>query len=129
VSENILDRIRVLALQDRRYAPMAYIFVFEALDYTVEHIAQAKRHVTGRELLEGIRLLAVKQFGPMAKMVFNVWGVYKTQDFGTIVFNLVSEGLMGKTDNDSIEDFTDIYDFEDAFSLDRTVQLNAASQE
>lgn len=126
MSENILDRIRLLALQDRRYSPMAYVFLFEALDYTVEKLVGEKRHVSGRELLDGIRCLAIEQFGPMSKLVFKTWGLKSTEDFGHIVFNLVGEGLMGKTDTDSIEDFKEVFSFNDAFSLDRTVQLKTS---
>lgn len=102
---------------------MAYVFIFEALDYTVDRIAGEKRHVSGRELLEGIRALAIDQFGPMAKLVFKNWGVTCTEDFGHLVFNLVQDGLMGKTETDSINDFKDVFNFNDAFSLDHTVQL------
>jgi uncharacterized repeat protein (TIGR04138 family) len=126
VSENILDRIRLLALQDRRYSPMAYVFIFEALDYTVEKLVGEKRHVTGKELLEGIRCLAIEQFGPLAKFVFKTWGLTSTEDFGHIVFNLVNEGLMGKTETDSLDDFKEVFSFNDAFSLDRTVHLKTS---
>lgn len=129
MSENLVERIRLLALQDRRYSPMAYVFVFEALDHTVTRIAGEKRHVTGRELLDGVRDLAIRQFGPMARLVFREWGITRTEDFGHIVFNLVKEGLMGKTENDSLDDFKDVFQFEEAFSLDNTVQLSAAKSE
>ena len=72
-------------------------------------------HVTGQELLDGIRWLAKREFGPMAKTVFESWGVSKTGDFGDIVFSLVEEGILGKNDRDSKEDFKDVYDFDDAF--------------
>ena len=99
---------------DARYDFEAYRFCFQALDYTVETLGE-KRHVTGRELLRGIRELAIQEFGPLAQMVLNNWGVYKTEDFGHIVFNLVKNNLMSKTEEDSVADFRGIYDFNEAF--------------
>jgi uncharacterized repeat protein (TIGR04138 family) len=70
------------------------------------------RHLTGRELCEAIRLYALDQFGFMAKTVLNTWGVYKTRDFGNIVFNLIEIGEMSKTKDDRQEDFDDVFDFD-----------------
>lgn len=106
--------IRDLVAKDPRYPFEAYGFLFEALEFTVREIGE-KRHISGRELLEGIRKMAVAQFGGLARMVFDGWNVRKTDDFGEIVFNLVEAGLMGKTDQDSKEDFHDVYDFDEAF--------------
>lgn len=73
------------------------------------------RHVTGKQLMEGIRKYALKQFGFMALTVFEQWGIKQDEDFGNIVFNLVESGLMGKTETDSRDDFKNIYDFKKAF--------------
>jgi uncharacterized repeat protein (TIGR04138 family) len=123
MSENLLDQVREVASRNGSYSVSAYLFVFESLDYTVKNIAGEKRHVTGRELIEGLRRLAIEQFGPMAMLVLHRWGVRSTRDVGAIVFHLVDSGLMGKTENDSLEDFADGFDFERAFSLDETVRL------
>ena len=105
--------------KDPRYNPDAYFFLVEALDVTVKDIRKNQpdhgRHVTGKELLEGIRDFALDEFGPMAFTVFAEWGVHTTQDFGEIVFNLVESGRLGKTETDSREDFKDAFSFEDAF--------------
>ncbi len=111
---NPIEKIRQLVKKDGRYRLEAYCFVFEALDYTLRRLGE-HRHVTGRELCEGIRDLAIEKFGPLASTVFAYWGVTRTEDFGAIVFNLVDAGLMGKTETDSIEDFHDVYDFEEVF--------------
>ncbi|HSU56804.1 MAG TPA: Minf_1886 family protein [Candidatus Dormibacteraeota bacterium] len=111
-----LEKIRV---KDPRYTRDAYIFVREALDHTQKTIVKdAKgriRHVSGQELLEGIRDLALAQFGPMATTVLEEWGIQKCQDFGEIVFNMVENDLLAKTDKDSRADFASGYDFFDAF--------------
>jgi uncharacterized repeat protein (TIGR04138 family) len=120
---NPIERIRDLAKKDSRYRIEAYCYVFEALDFTLRRIG-THRHVSGRELCEGIRDLAIEKFGPLAKTVFAHWGITRTEDFGTIVFNLVDAGLMGKTDTDSIEDFRSVYDFDDVF--ERNLRLHVS---
>jgi len=109
--ENPLGRI---IAKDPRYKPDAYVFVHDALGHTWARLDQ-QRHVTGVELLVGIRDLALERYGPMARAVLNSWGVRTTDDFGAIVFNLVDAGLMSKTEEDRIEDFHAVYDFDDAF--------------
>ncbi len=114
--DETLDKI---VARDPRYHRDAYLFVREALDYTHKRVGKAAkgalRHVTGQELLAGIRAFALAQFGPMAMMVFDDWGVRCGEDFGEIVFNMVDAGLLGKTAQDSREDFRGGYDFFEAF--------------
>jgi uncharacterized repeat protein (TIGR04138 family) len=100
--------------QDPRYKPEAYVFVHDALGHTSAKLEQ-RRHITGRELLDGIKDLALQRYGPMARAVLNSWGVRTTDDFGAIVFNLVDAGLLFKTEEDHIEDFHAVFDFDDAF--------------
>ena len=71
--------------------------------------------MSGRELLEGIREYALKTYGPMARTVLEFWGIHKTGDFGNIVFNMIAAKLFSKTENDTLEDFKDVYEFESAF--------------
>ncbi|HYQ89760.1 MAG TPA: Minf_1886 family protein [Candidatus Binatia bacterium] len=97
-----------------RYKPNAYRFTLDAVGFTVQGLSEV-RHVRGEELLEGIRRLAIDRFGPMAKTVFEQWGVLETEDFGRIVFQLVDEGLLGKTEQDKLSDFSRGYDFNEAF--------------
>ncbi len=105
--------------RDSRYHRDAYLFVREALDHTQKSIVKENkgklRHVTGQELLAGIRDYALDQFGPMTLMVFEEWGVRHCRDFGEIVFNMVEEGILAKTERDSREDFAEGYDFKAAF--------------
>jgi uncharacterized repeat protein (TIGR04138 family) len=113
IVENVLemdDRLRAVARIDGRYDAGAYRFVFEGLNHTLSKLPEA-RHVTARELLDGIRDLAKEKFGFLARTVFESWGVHATNDFGEIVFSLVSYGLMGKTEEDRREDFDDVFDF------------------
>ena len=108
------ERLRAVAKIEGHYDLEAYRFIFDALHFTLSELEQP-RHVTAVELLDGIRELAKKKFGFMARIVFQSWGVRQTNDFGEMVFSLVNYGLMGKTEEDSIEDFDDVYDFKKVF--------------
>ncbi len=103
----------VILEKDKRYQKEAYEFVKNALNFTCASLK--KDNVTGQELLKGIRKYALKLYGPMAKIVLNEWGVNCCEDFGNIVFNLVNNRLLKKTEEDSIKDFSGGYDFEEAF--------------
>jgi uncharacterized repeat protein (TIGR04138 family) len=117
-----------------RYHPEAYRFVFEALQYMQEKLRKPKleavddesAHISGQELLEGIRDLGLRKFGLMARSVFHHWGVTTTEDFGRIVFELVDRGEMRKTDRDRISDFLGVYDFEDALDESYEIPTQAA---
>ncbi|MGQ0614352.1 MAG: Minf_1886 family protein [Planctomycetaceae bacterium] len=108
------DSILRIVRRDGRYSPQAYYFIFDALDYTIQRMKKV-RHVTGRELLEGIRLYATEHFGFLARTVLAEWGVNETSDFGELVFNLVEAGLLSRTDSDTKSDFQGIYEFGEAF--------------
>src|ERR1051325_2742128 len=119
--DEVLEKI---VAADKRYARGAYHFLREALDHTQKaqtrqrkggKEAVATRHVSGRELLNGIREFALQQFGPMATTVFNEWGIHRCEDFGELVFNMVDHRLLGKTETDTREDFKAGYDFDEAF--------------
>ena len=105
--------------RDPRYDVEAYLFLREALEYTVQkrkkEASGPLRHVTGQELAEGFREYALAQFGPLALAVLQKWGIHRTEDIGAIVFNLVEAGELGKTDQDKLEDFNAVYDFAEAF--------------
>lgn len=117
-SPNFEEVLETIVAQDARYHRDAYQFVREALDHAQKLVGRGKkdvRHVSGQELLAGIRDYALKQYGPMAITVLEEWGVRASADFGEIVFNMVEKNLLAKTDQDSREDFKGGYDFEDAF--------------
>ena len=109
----------VILTNDTRYTREAYHFLREALDFTQKQVSKENRgsvrHVTGQELLDGLRQFALQQYGPMTATVFEEWGVTNCKDFGELVFNMVESGLLAKTDRDSRDDFQEGYDFTDAF--------------
>ena len=105
--------------RDRRYDPLAYLFLKEALDFTLKRAADSNdgegRHVSGIELCIGFRDLAIQQFGPMSGTLMTEWGLRDTSDIGEIVFHLIEEQMFGKQDSDTREDFASVYDFDEAF--------------
>jgi len=113
------ESVKQIVLDDPRYDMEAYAFVRESLDFTMKRLSKPnkgeERHISGKELAEGIRDYALQEFGPIALKVLNSWGVERTEDFGEIVFNLVESGELGKRDEDSREDFNNLYDFEEVF--------------
>jgi uncharacterized repeat protein (TIGR04138 family) len=115
---NLEEDIQKIVAADPRYPYDAYVFVQEALKHTQCALGRHKsahKHVGGKELLEGIRLYALKSFGPMVPTMLEEWGIHSCEDFGAIVFNMIKHKLASKTDSDSTDDFKGGYDFHDAF--------------
>jgi len=113
--------IAKLREQDSRFAPAAYHFIRRALDHSLRKLkredADRPAHVTGKELLEGFRDLALAEFGPLAKTVLEDWGITKCAEVGEIVFQLVTLGVLGKNENDKIDDFEELWSFAEAFDI------------
>jgi uncharacterized repeat protein (TIGR04138 family) len=115
------DKIQNVRRRDRRFSRNAYYFVLDALDYTMTHLGRDEltgedRHIGGKELIGGIREYAADQFGPMATIVFERWGVRSSADFGEIVFNLIDAELLSRRPTDSRLDFVDGTDFRETFA-------------
>jgi uncharacterized repeat protein (TIGR04138 family) len=113
------EALESVVANDARYQRDGYIFLRDALDFTTKQQKKIKgvsvRHVTGPELLDGVRRYALKEFGPMVMTVFDSWGIRSCEDIGHMVFNLIGAGVFGKTEQDSIKDFKNVYDFDEAF--------------
>jgi uncharacterized repeat protein (TIGR04138 family) len=126
------------------FHPDAYEFLKVALRFTVHHtprmsssgpqqqpppeteMPDESQHVTGQELLEGIRRYALDQFGLMTMPVFEHWGIGNTEDWGRMVFELIDRGEMHKTEHDQLSDFAEVYAFERAFDLDYEIDTSPA---
>ncbi len=128
VSGNVLHK-------KKQYHRNAYEFLFEALRYTQETLNRGvvlegadedSAHISGKELLEGIRQLALEKYGLLSQTVFRYWGVETTEDFGRIVFDLIERGEMRKTERDQLCDFIDIYDFQKTFDEDYEIDVSEA---
>jgi uncharacterized repeat protein (TIGR04138 family) len=124
---------RELLVRDQRYALEAYEFVLDAWQHSQRLLGRATprgkieeapdQHLSGRQLLEGIRDLALREFGLMARTVLGRWGVHRTDDFGEIVYNLIAIKLMSKTEEDTRADFHDVYDLDEALTRQYQIKL------
>jgi len=116
---NFAEVVEQICENDLRFSSDAYHFVQEGLNHTLKSLKRggqhAHRHVSGQELLHGLREFALKEYGPMSKAVLNEWGIKTTDDIGQIVFNLVNASVLGKNDTDSPGDFKNVFTFDDAF--------------
>jgi len=113
---------RTIRDQAGPFPPEAFLFVQQGLRYTIDQVRHHEpelpeqgRHVSGQELCLGLRDFASNQFGRLARLVLGRWRIHSTEDFGRIVFAMVQAGLMRKTDEDTLEDFRGVYEFDEAF--------------
>lgn len=132
----IIPSLEDVVRRDSRFAYEAYEFVFAALAHSQRMLGkpaqdgelgpEGSHHVSGPELLDGVRDLALREFGLMARTVFRMWGVNRTGDFGDIVFNLIEANLMSRTEHDSRADFADIYDLDEALVESYRIEFTEA---
>ena len=113
----LIQQIEEPAEESDRFTPNAFLWVIRVLDHTRRRLKR-DGHISGRELLEGHRDLALEEFGPMAFEVLNHWGLRETEDVGRVVFALVESEILSRTDEDRLEDFTGLYDFRQVFLTD-----------
>lgn len=113
------EAVESIVTRDPRFDRVAYQFLRESLDFTVQRLKKIRpgrsSHVSAHELLDGIRLFALKQFGPMVVTVLDYWGIRRCEDFGEMVYLLIQTGAFGQSETDSQRDFEGAYTFHDAF--------------
>ena len=112
--DGVMDRIR---LRESRYDERAYLFVLASLEFVQQRLPE-RRHLTGRELAEGCRDLALARYGVLARLVLEHWGLRTSLDIGEVVFTLVGTGLLMSQPHDSKDDFVGVFDFHSAFDRD-----------
>jgi uncharacterized repeat protein (TIGR04138 family) len=110
-ADEILDRLRE---RNPRFHGKAYLFLLSSLHYVMAEL-ERPRHISGAELAEGARSLALERFGPLARTVLEHWGIHSTDDLGEIVFALVEAGILVAEPHDRPQDFRGLFDFEEAF--------------
>lgn len=125
------ERFRSLLEKYTMYDSEAYPFIYEVLDYTLKNLLKTstKEHINAYQLTKGFRLYAIEQFGCLAKIVLNEWGIEKTDDIGELVFQLVEYDLLGKQEHERREDFNSLYDFNKVFNLKPKLKLNSKINE
>ncbi len=113
------EALDALVARDPRYDREAYTFLRDSLEFTLKRRRKSRKEEPGdvpaAELLDGFRLHALKEYGPMARLVLDYWGVRSCEDVGHLVFNLVQAGIFSKTDRDTLDEFRSGYDFDEAF--------------
>lgn len=112
--------IEEIATEDGRYNAQALKFVYEGLGATIRKIKEAAdedqpRHISGADFSRGLARLAIERWGRLSRMVLNRWGVSSTRDLGEIVYLMIDHKWMTAQETDRIEDFNEVYDFEDVF--------------
>ena len=118
-----------IAAEDGRYDAEALRFVYEGLGATIQKIKEAAdqdqpHHITGDELASGLAKLAIEKWGRLSRMVLNHWGVRTTRDLGEIVYLMIRNQWMTAQETDRIEDFDDVYDFQQVFEKQFQFNLN-----
>lgn len=121
-TENFDEKVEQIVARDARYTKEAYKFVREVLAHTQKKLAPNKKiqvqkpqHVSGQELMESMRQYTLKEFGPMGRHVLGEWGIFRCEDVGEVVFNMVEAEILSKRKQDVQEDFAGGFDFEEAF--------------
>ena len=111
---DLYEKIEELAERSGVYHAKAFLFVLSAIEHARRSL-KIEGHIRGQDLCEAARELAINDYGPAAKMVLNGWGIESTLDIGKLVFLMVEEGILSKTEDDSFDDFRDGFDFETEF--------------
>ena len=119
----LLRKIAKISEKDGRYSKESFLFILASLEYTLSKLTK-RRHLTGQELSKSIAEYAREQYGYLAKTVLNNWGLYTTLDYGEVVYLLINDGLMNKTEDDKKEDFADAYDFDEEFVWEKSKPKN-----
>jgi len=122
----LMERFEQAIRADGRYAPEAFEFLHRGLEFATRgkygtEADAGPRHVTGQELCEALRHLAIQMWGPLAREVLRRWNIHRTRDFGEMVYLMIGLHMMGRQDSDDITDFDDVYDFDTAFG---TYEIN-----
>ena len=115
----LLRKISKIAENDGRFSKEGFLFILAALEYTISKLPE-RRHLTGEEFSRGVAEYAREQYGYLAKTVLNNWGITETLDYGEIVYLLINEGLMSKTEDDKKEDFRNVYNFNNEFAWEKS---------
>jgi uncharacterized repeat protein (TIGR04138 family) len=123
-SESDEEKLASLLRKDPRFRREAYQFVQESLEFTRRKLTR-RGHVTGRELSEGVRDLALERFGLLARTVLQQWGICSTGNVGDIVYNMIDAKIMVKQDSDNREDFDNVYNFDSAFQAEFKMELES----
>ena len=111
------DLVAQLRAAHPTIAVQAYSLVLTAMQHAMASLPD-RRHLTGAELADAVRVLALAGYGPMARLVLESWGLTSTADIGQVVYALAEVDLINPGDGDTVRDFDDVYAFANAFDRD-----------
>jgi uncharacterized repeat protein (TIGR04138 family) len=145
-TRDLIEFFRILSLNDLRYRFGAYVFIHESLEYAQRvlkygadcptapregedpaHLPEMP-HLTGQQLCEAARRMALERYGRLALPVLRHLGFRSTSDFGELVFKLIDEGVLRKSTQDRREDFDNVYDFDQAFHYELKLPDSATEE-
>ena len=109
------DALQSILAEHPEYSPDAYRFLYLATNPTAGAVhdtleARPPRHLSAREYHAAVCNLALKEFGPMARSVFNFWGLKTTQDIANATYYLIDAGIFSKQRHETKEDFLPLPD-------------------
>ncbi len=135
-----MEEIIKLLETDKRYKLAAYEFILAAVKFAhdilelgdpISQVNQTDgdnvcvdddeppgdvdRDISAADICKAAKIYAVEQFGLLAKPTLNNWGIHSTADIGQIIFNLVKCGALLQSKRDNINDFDNVFNFDDAF--------------
>ena len=120
MADDVID-IEAVIREDGRYPPEAYAFLHEGIARAAKDVYgriddEGPHHVSGQQLCVALRDFAIDRWGALAETVLTHWNVRETIDFGNMVYLMIEHGGMSKSDEDRLDDFRDVYRFDEAFS-------------
>lgn len=90
--------------QTGKYHPDAYEFITDCVITQISNMPEA-RHLTAREVLDGVAERCRSEFGAVGFMVMQRWGVKSASDVGEIVFDLIGLQILSASEDDRRSDF------------------------
>ncbi len=126
--EQPVKTIEEVIAEDGRYRVEGFGFLHEGLSRAVKDVYSDDQegpghHVTGQQLCLSLRDLAIDRYGLMAPAVLRSWGIRESIDFGNMVYLLIEHGMMRKTEEDTVEDFRDVFYLEKDFDVSDKIRL------
>lgn len=93
----------------QKYHLFAYHFLYTVSNLTAHH-APSKRHktpthLTAKEFYLAVCERAIQEYGPLAKLVLERWGLKTNRDLAEAVFHMVEAGIFRKQRHESKDDF------------------------
>ena len=87
-----------------KYTPDAYEFITRSVIDQVSSLS-APRHLSAREVLQGVQDQLTDSFGFLAVEILRDWKIRTASDIGEIIFDLIALGILAASEDDKRSDF------------------------